>query len=209
MARRDNDTTAGKLLAAYDAIVARAANAGDLGEAAALMREAFQWRTGSFRPEDPWFETRSRAFWDDALTTQGFAALAGDASFGRAHRGFFLVSDVDDAGATLTDLWSGAELLVRHLDEAQALALEHAAGGIDARVVAAGDPPSLYALPGAYHHAPDALEPAIEVLGGARDRGMETGDALDALLRMDLVFRSSSRVKASFAYRVEGLSRSR
>jgi hypothetical protein len=38
---------------------------------------------------------------------------------------------------------------------------------------------------------------------------METGEALDALLRMDLAFRSSSRVKASFAYKPSGLSRPR
>jgi hypothetical protein len=38
---------------------------------------------------------------------------------------------------------------------------------------------------------------------------METTDVLDALMRMDLVFRSSSRVKASFAYKVEALSRPR
>jgi hypothetical protein len=36
---------------------------------------------------------------------------------------------------------------------------------------------------------------------------MRTGDALDALLRMELTFRSSSRVKAGFAYRAETLAR--
>ncbi len=198
MGAREKDTTATKVLAAYDALVAQAEpRAGEL-------REVFQKRTGVFHAEDPWFETRSRACWDDALTTQAFGGI-----FARAHRGFFVVSEFDDHGALLLDLWSGAELLVRHLDETQKLTLEHAEGALDARVVAAGDPPALYVLPGAYHHAPDALEPAAAVLSGARDRGMETGDALDALMRMDLVFRASSRVKASFAYRVESLSRSR
>lgn len=202
MGAREKDTTAAKVLAAYDALVAQAEpRAGEL-------REVFQKRTGVFHAEDPWFETRSRAFWDDALTTQGVGQGFGQ-NFARAHRGFFVVSEVDDRGAALLDLWSGAELLVRHLDETQALTLEHAEGAIDARVVAAGDPPSLYVLPGAYHHTADALEPAALVLSGARDRGMVAGDALDALLRMDLVFRSSSRVKASFAYRVESLGRSR
>jgi hypothetical protein len=198
MGASEKDTTAAKVLAAYDALVAEAE------PRAGALREVFQKRTGVFHAEDPWFETRSRACWDDALTTQAFGQ-----TFARAHRGFFVVSDVDDRGALLLDLWSGAELLVRHLDETQALTLQHAEGAIDARVVAAGDPASLYVLPGAYHHAADALEPSVVVLGGARDRGMETGEALDALLRMDLVFRASSRVKASFAYRVESLGRSR
>ena len=202
MARTDKDTTARKLLAAYDALVEKTA---EDAAAASSLREAYQRRTGVFGPEDPWFETRSRALWDDVVTSAGFP-------YERAHRGFFMVAETEadeDADAKLVDLWSGAELLVHHLDEAQALALEHAEGPIDARVVAAGDPAALFVLPGAYHHAADALEPATIVLGAARDRGMETTAALDALMRMDLVFRSSSRVKASFAYKAEGLSRSR
>jgi hypothetical protein len=201
MSRTEKDTTAAKLLAAYDALVEKTA---EDAEAATALREGYQRRTGSFGPEDPWFETRSRALWDDVVSSPGFP-------YARAHRGFFLVEEAEgeDADALLVDLWSGAELLVRHLDEAQTLALDHAEGPIDARVVAAGDPPVLYVLPGAYHRAADALEPATAVLGGARDRGMETTEALDALMRMDLVFRSSSRVKASFAYKVEALSRPR
>ena len=185
------------------------------------MREIFEKRAGAFGPEDAWFEPRSRAFWDDALTTQGFATLAeahlGDEitavakPFLRAHRGMFVVEDVDRRGAHLVDLWSGAELLVRHLDEAQATSLTHAEGVMDARVVADGSAESgdLYVLPGALHHGPDALEPIGAVLTAAREADMETGDVLDALLRMELVFRSSSRVKAAFAYRTSGLSRAK
>lgn len=187
------------------------------------MREAFEKRTGAFGPEDPWFEARSRAFWDDALTAQGFATLAtphasGDvaevgARFGRAHRGVFVVEEVDDRGAHLVDLWSGAELLVSHLDEAQAVTLQHAEGPMDARVVAgpaeAGAAGALFVLPGAIHHGPDAMEQLVRVLAAARERDMKSEDVLDALLRMELVFQSSSRVKAGFAYRVESLSRAR
>ena len=187
------------------------------------MRELFEKRTGAFGPEDAWFESRSRAFWDDAVTAQGFAALAAPhageevksvvARFGRAHRGVFVVDDVDDRGARLVDLWSGAELLVRHIDEAQALTLEHAEGPMDARVVAgpaAGDGLApLFVLPGALHHSSEATEPLLKVIAAARERDMATTDALDALLRMELVFRSSSRVKAAFAYRVESLPRAR
>ena len=186
------------------------------------MRAAFEARTGAFGPEAPWFEARSRAFWDDALTTQRFAALAAPhagvevaglvARFDRAHRGVFIVEDVDDQGARLVDLWSGVELLVHHLDEAQAMTLEHAEGPMDARVIVMptrdGIGP-LFVLPGALHHGPDAIEPLVHVLTAARERDMATGDVLDALLRMELVFRSSSRVKASFAYRVESLERTR
>ena len=185
----------------------------------ARMRQAFQRRTGAFGPEDPWFETRSRAFWDDALTTQGFAAIAaphaGDdalevaASFARAHRGVFEVEEADAHGAHLVDLWSGAELLVRHLDEAQAIALRHAEGAVDARVVSGpadeGGAPSLFVLPGAFHHAPDALEPMHEVIAEARARKLRSDVVLDALMRMEHVFQSSSRVKAAFAYRTLSL----
>jgi hypothetical protein len=242
MGRSLQDTTAAAVLASYEAVVSLATSpalsgrarasqpegpALDLAAEARRMRERFEKRTGAFGPEDAWFEPRSRAFWDDALTTQGFARLAAPhaqaagvdaagivARFDRAHRGVFLVDDVDDRGARLVDLWSGAELIVRHLDEAQAVTLEHAEGPMDARVVAGpvsesapDEVASLYVLPGALHHGSDALEPLVKVIAAARARDMATGDVLDALLRMELVFRSSSRVKAAFAYRVESLPR--
>jgi hypothetical protein len=209
-------TTAAELTAGYEAIVALAESSAELVARAAHLRARFEERTGAFGPEAPWFEARARAFWDDALTTSGFGLLAaprlkeeGQRAIARrltrAHRGFFLVDDSDERGATLVDLWSGAELLVRHLDDAQALALEHADGAMDARVVAGSSGPDLFLLPGAYHHAPEALGPATEVLVEARARGLETAQALDALMRMDLVLRSSSRVKVSFAYRAASL----
>ena len=67
----------------------------------------------------------------------------------------------------------------------------------------------LFVLPGALHHGSEATEPLLKVIAAAREREMATGDVLDALLRMELVFRSSSRVKAGFAYRVESLPRAR
>lgn len=186
---------------------------GELGAAARQMRAEFQRRTGTFGPEDAWFENRTRAFWDDALATQGYGARAAAseteasiaAAFARAHRGFFLVEEVGDRQAHLSDIWSGAELLVRVIDETQALTLEHAEGPMDARVSAMPGTEELVVLPGAYHHPADALEPAIDILRVARERGMGTQAALDALMRMELVLRSSSRVKAPFAYRIENL----
>lgn len=192
-------------------------DSGELGTHALRMRAAFQQRTGAFSAEDAWFEARARAFWDDALTTQGFAALAAGvlgsddrrafaSCLARAHRGFFTVEDADERGACLVDLWSGAELLVRYVDPTQALSFDHAEGAIDARVTATPSGSTLYVLPGAYHHAADALDPAASVLEAAKKRGLSTRETLDALLRMDLVLRASSRVKAAFAYRVESLA---
>lgn len=209
-----HDITPADVVAAYERIVSFGDSA-ELGEQATRMRIAYQHRTGTFGPEDPWFEARARAFWDDALVTQGFASLAA-ANLGaearsfadclsRAHRGFFIVEEVDDRGARLVDVWSGAELLVRPIDETQALTLEHADGAMDARVTGVPFGADLFLLPGAYHHPADAVAPAIEVLLAARRRGMQTQDVLDALLRMELVLRASSRVKAAFAYRVESL----
>jgi hypothetical protein len=213
-AETSRNTTPAELAAAYEAIVGLG-DSGDLGEQAARLRAEFQKRTGAFGPEDPWFEARARAFWDDALTTSAFGLLAAQRlppgvraiaqCLRRSHRGFFLVDDSDDRFASLIDLWSGAELLVRHLDETQALTLEHADGAMDARVTACPSGSDLFLLPGAYHHAPEALAPATEVLVAARERGLSTGETLDALMRMDLVLRASSRVKAAFAYRAVAL----
>lgn len=214
MRRRSEDTTAAEIIAAYEAIVALGDSA-ELRPTVASMRAAYQRRTGAFGPEDPWFETRARAFWDDALATQGFAAVAA-AELGedaraiatcvsRSQRGFYRVREVDDDGACLVDAWSGAEFLVRHIDDTQALALEHADGAMDARVTAGPSSANLYLLPGAYHHSADAFEPAMAILRVAAERGMQAARTLDALMRMDLVLRSSSRVKASFAYRIEAL----
>lgn len=210
MGLRSEDTTRAFVALVYEGIVGLGDSA-ELEAPAARLRSEFQRRTGAYGPEDPWFEARSRAFWDDALTAQGFALLAAASleerarplasCMANAHRGFFIVEDVDDRGACLVDVWSGAELLVQHLDDTQALTLEHAEGPMDARVTSTGSGPELFLLPGAYHHPPDALEPALEVLSAARERGMTTQQALDALLRMELVFRASSRVKAGFAYR--------
>lgn len=215
MGRLTEGTTPTQIAAAYEAIVALG-DKGELGDAAREMRAEFQRRTGAYTSEDPWFENRSRAFWDDALTTQGFGLRAAREELGeteqaiarcfaRAHRGFFLVDEVDDRRAHLIDVWSGAELMVRLIDETQALTLEHAEGPMDARVTSAPGTTDLFVLPGAFHHTADALEHAIDVLVVARDRSYTTKDALDALLRMELILRSSSRVKAPFAYRVENL----
>jgi len=181
-------------------------------------REAFQRRTGAFGPEDAWFEVRSRAFWDDALTSGGLAELADEApeearawsgALARAHRGLFVVVEREDEAMVLKDLLSGAELFVDDVDPGTKDALEAAGAPFDGRVVAGGAPIVSALLPGAVYHSEDAREPIAKVLEAARARGIGHVETLDALLRMELSLRSLSRVKASYAYRAEALVRAK
>ncbi|MGH7298172.1 MAG: hypothetical protein ACRELB_24745, partial [Polyangiaceae bacterium] len=178
----------------------------------AEMRARFEAKTGAFVPDDAWFEARSRAFWCDAVTRGRFGReveteLAdGDrawlAPLERAHRGHFRAR-----GALLVDEWSGAEIAVTVVDDDTRTELDAAAGQlIDARVVAAPEPMVVALLPGAIFHRPDATAAIQPVLAAARERGLATHDVLDALLRMDHTLRSLTRVKASYAYRVEALT---
>src|SRR5580692_5085930 len=114
-------------------------------ERTASMRQAFEERTGAFGPDDAWFEARSRAFWDDALTRQGFArhvvaelpegAQPWAEAFAHAHRGLFYAS-LTMGRRLVTDLWSGAEFIVDEVDEAMRTALDAPAGPFDGRLVA-------------------------------------------------------------------------
>jgi hypothetical protein len=178
------------------------------------MRRTFQERTGSFGPEDPCFDARSRAFWDDALTRQGFAAhvmteLPDEAKpwakvLGRSHRGLFYAS-TSQGRRIVRDLWGSAEFLVDEVDDAMRTALDAPSGPFDGRLAALASPVRVALLPGAIFHPEDAAEPVERVLDAARERGMATDDVLDALLRMELSLRSLSRVKPAYAYRLEAL----
>lgn len=191
------------------------------GEAAhaasvAEMRSRFEARTGSYAPEDSWFEERSRAFWSDAITRERFGRRVEDeleaderswlGPLERAHRGLFRAE-----GGVLVDVWTGAELAVNTMDDASRAELAAAAGQLfDGRVVASADlasgsPMVTALLPGSVFH-PHHASPAIEaVLHAARARNLATHDALDALLRMERTLRSLSRVKAAYAYRADAL----
>ena len=205
------------LFEAYDAILAPGASA-DRAAHVAEMRAAFERRTGEFAPEDPWFEARSRAFWDDAVTTQGFArdVLAeGSLPEGarvwvprleRAHRGLFVPASSNEPGRpVLRDLWGGAEMVVHVLDDASRDALAAAAAPFDARLVGSDDPPRVAMLPGAVFHPADAAGPIDGVLAKGRAEGRRSSDVLDALLRMERGLRASARVKAAYAYRADRL----
>jgi hypothetical protein len=199
---------------AFDALLSVAAKESHAARVAE-MRQAFERRAGAFGPEDAWFEARSRAFWDDALTTQGFADAALDElpetarawarCLRRAHRGLFL-AERREKRHVLTDLWSGAEFVLDELDLASQDALLAPSGPFDARIAATLDPARVALLPGAVFHPEDATTPLHKVLDVARERGMSTGDTLDALLRMELSLRTLSRVKPAYAYRPESLT---
>jgi hypothetical protein len=201
---------------AYDAVLARGADPSHASRVATL-RAAFEERTGAFRPEDPWFEARSRAFWDDAVTRGGFTrevAVELDEgardwvpAFARAHRGLFVVRGGSRDLPVLRDLWGGAEFVVHAIDAAMSDALAAAAAPFDARLVGRDEPARVALLPGAVFHPADAAAPITEVLAAARARGLGTHDALDALLRMERGLRASSRVKAAYAYRAKNLDR--
>ena len=60
-------------------------------------RAAFEARTGAFLPEDPWFEARSRAFIDDALTQRTVLSGLSDASPAIQQAGLAVCNHLRDA----------------------------------------------------------------------------------------------------------------
>jgi hypothetical protein len=211
------------LLEAYEAIVEQGASP-TFAPRVASMRRAFELRTGAFTPEDAWFEARSRAFWDDAVTRQSFAHEASASlregvralapAFERAHRGLFMAERPQDGSLgrrgrrILRDAWSGASFVVDEIDDGMHDALDAASAPFDARVVGAviSETPHVALLPGAVFHPADAIEPIAKVLDAARTAGLGTHDALDALLRMERALRSLARMKATYAYRPSALA---
>lgn len=187
-------------------------------EAQALaMRRAFVEKTGAFGPEDGCFEARSRAFWDDAVTRQGFAervlpdlpeaARPWAASLSRAHRGLFYASRTLGRWL-LHDILGGAEFLVDDVDEAMRSAWMAPSGPFDGRLAAlpeGGGGFRVGILPGALFHPEEAAEPIEKVIDAAREQKMSTDDTLDALLRMEMALRTMSRVKPAYAYRPQAL----
>jgi hypothetical protein len=203
------------LALAVDAVVSR----GILDahkERVAAMHRRFEERTGAFSAEAPWFEARSRAFWDDAITRQGFARhvfaeLPEEArdwvpSLERAHRGLFYASRIADRHL-LRDLWSGAEFMVDDVDDASRSALDAPSGPFDGRLAALSNPVRVGLLPGAVFHPEDATDPIERVLDAAREQRIPTDEVLDALLRMEMSLRTLSRVKPGYAYRIQALPR--
>jgi hypothetical protein len=197
---------------AYESIVAVAARPHHAARVAE-MRRVFEERTGHFGNAD--FEPRTRAFWDDALTRQGFArdaraeldeaAATWVPGLGRAHRGLFR-AEVAFGKRVLHDVWGGASFLVDVVDEASQDAVDAASAPFDARLAARAEDGIVAMLPGAIFHPAEAAAPMDKVLTAARARSLGTDDVLDALLRMELSLRTLSRVKPAYAYRPEALA---
>jgi hypothetical protein len=178
-------------------------------------RALFAQRTGAFGPEDPWFEVRSRAFWDWFVTRGGFAARAHDAlsdgarawcgPLERAHRALFMVVH-RSSPLVLRDVLGGAEFEIDQVDPGLRDALAAAESPVDGWLVGSPPPDAWVALlPGALFHPEEARAPIERILAEAKRRKMSVVDTLDALLRMERNLRASSRVKAAFAYRAEAL----
>jgi hypothetical protein len=201
---------AGGLMGAVEAFLARGADATHEARVRVLKAE-FEQRTGTFAPEDAWFEARSGAFWDDALA-RGFAreveaevpeaARAYVTAIERAHRGLYRVAH----GRLLTCAISGVELEVDRPVPGLADALSRAAGYIDGRVAGVASPRQIVLLPGAVFH-PAFVTAAIDLLLPiARERGLSRTDTLDALLRMDRALQAMSRGKPALAYNPRALT---
>jgi hypothetical protein len=198
-------------LSAYEAMVEAGGTPLHAARVQAMRRD-FEERAGAFGPDDAWFEVRSRAFWDDALTSQGFgaevsrglpeAARAWLEPLSRAHRGLFRAEEGGDATWTLHDEWSGAEFVVDQPADPGLCEALRAATLFDGRVIGRAEPLAVVLLPGAVFHPADATEPIMRVLDDARQKQLKSTRLFDTLLRMERNLRSHSRVKASYAYRL-------
>ena len=208
-------------IAAYEELLGLGAQPAS-AHVVAEMRASFEQRTGSFGPDDPWFDARGQAFWDDALTTQKFGARAAAAlpdtarewapRFERAHRGLFRAHH-EASMFVIDDLWSGAAFVIDAPSDALASALEAAsvdtAGEdqlFDGRVAGCAAPFSVVLLPGAVFHRAEASAAIEAVVTEAKKKGLAKDDALDALLRMDRKLQSHARVKPTYAYRADLLA---
>jgi hypothetical protein len=200
------------LQSVYEALLARAVSAPYV-DLAADLRRAFEERCGGFDNDHPAREARDRAAWEDVLVRGGLAEklapeLADPAqqdaalSLTRAQRGVFVFERLDGA-VIAQDLWSGAEFVLAPDDDvAKSLPLESA--GADSPVCQArllGRLEGCIELPGTLYHPTDARPALKQVLQSARERGMTTDGALDAVLKMEHTFRTLSRVKVGYAYR--------
>ena len=200
---------------AYDAILALGATS-ERATRVAEMRREFERRTGEFVPEDAWFEARSRAFWDDAVTTQGFAreveaGLPADATRmdhaprTRASRplrdgqlehpsrsAFAISGEGPSSSFTRSTTPCGTRSQQRSRRSTRG-----SSGATSRRVVAM--------LPGAVFHPAEAAEPIAAVLKHARggaERRRRPGRAASDGAR---VSRERCRVKAAYAYRADRL----
>lgn len=218
----------GSIEAAVNAIIERG-GAEEHRESVRLLRRDFERRTGAFGPDDAWFESRSKAFWDDALL-RGFVGVVKEElgltqeivrAFENAHRGLFAVHRKEKTllecavtGAVLAIDPPTTPGLAEALDRAEGFVQGFVVGtlfspeggswtGLRARSFDLS--PEVVLLPGAVFHAAQATQAIEGVIAVARQRGIAELELLDALLRMDRTFRAMPRAKAQLAYRPEAL----
>jgi len=162
-------------------------------------------------------EDRLRAAWDEALTAGGLAATIADGLddpaeralarvLSRARRGLYRLSA--ERGCKIAqDVWSGASFLILPKDDVgRAIQPSEAAEEaplFDARIVAASDGCAM--LPGVIFHPADAAPHIYRIVDAARQRDLSPDRVCDALLRMEHAFRTLTRVKIAYAYRVEAV----
>lgn len=197
--------------------MAREADAATLARA----RAAFEARTGSFAPGEPWYEERIRAAFDDALATFEGGALA---------RTFAARADVQDAERAVARALprsergvfvaerGGAEhvicasLLGARFEVLSAGVAERLRGGerFDGRIASIGG--VLEILPGAVFHPAEAHEALAGLAVEIAERGLPAGlgtqaDLADAILRMKMRFDRFTSIHARHVYRYDALAR--
>ena len=201
------------LSAVYDELLRRANGQPHAGLARVLVRR-FLERTGTLPPDHPQAQFRHAAAWEDALCRGGLAAslvreLEDPAEknlaslLTRAHRGIFRF-DTLGTRHVVHDLWSGAWfILVARDDIGRAVSGDNLGSLCQGRVVGASDGCAF--LPGAVFHDAAATGCIAGVLKTAAERDLDADLLFDSLLRMDHTLRTMSRVRAAYAYRLEGL----
>lgn len=199
-----------------DALVDRIVAALPASEIAAA-REAYAARTGSFLPEEPFYEERLRAAFDDALTSWGtppgalLSRWPGEpraASMQRAWRSLFSVTSVSAGasvkeGALVRAPLTGAELRVSTVD---GLGSRLRDGDLfEGRVFVHEG--SVLAMPGAVFFERDAHQ-AIEAIVGEAARHRVSSDALcDSLLRMQMRLFRQPALRVHHVYRWDAFER--
>lgn len=213
----DSHPTAGPVV--LDALVDRIILESD-PDAIARARAEFAARTGTFEPDEAWFEERTRAAFDFALVEWGdprgillrawaARAAAPDArvalALGRAVRGLYRVERraEPDGVVRVIEQFGGAPML---LDDDASLVSRLRDGDVfDGRVLLFDG--AVRVLPGIVFHPAEALAAVTEILAAARAAGRAGSDILDGLLRMRMRFDRFTGMHARHVYRWDAIDR--
>lgn len=202
------------LTAVYDELLTRAA-AAPFEALAQRQRADFEQRTGAVPPEHPARSARDAASWEDTLVAGGLArqiaATLDDPAerslalvFARAQRGVF-VPVRHGSAPCLRDLWGGGEFLLLARDDVGRALGEVEGVPMVGRIVAGAD--GCAVLPGRIWLPAEVLALLPEILRAARARSFDTDALAEALLWMEHLMATLSRIKPQYAFRAEGLDR--